>query len=203
MKYLFTFLLAACSFAAIAQIEEEEEMNEKKGFDIRRMFAGGSLNVGLGGGSFNLGANPQIGYSLTNWLDAGITTNIIYFSQRYNMGFGDLRQRSWNYGGGPFVKVFPISMIHLQAQYEYNWTSGNVEFLPTGEREKFNVSAPSLLVGAGYGRRIVGQTSFFTTILFDVTKNDNSPYVFYEGQSKIALPIIRAGLTFYFKKKYQ
>jgi hypothetical protein len=199
MKSILAILFVMISTNSFGQ--DEQTTDEKRGFDVERMFAGGSLNIGLGGGSFNLGANPQIGYSLNNWLDAGLTTNVIYYSQRYNIQGFDVRQRSWNYGGGPFIKVFPISMIHLQAQYEYNWISGNVENLANGVKEKFNVSAPSVLIGAGYGRRIVGETSFFTTILFDITKNENSPYVYTEGQGRIALPVLRAGLTFYFRKK--
>ncbi len=200
MKHLLTLLFTILTLTSFAQNEEEEE---KKGFDANKMFIGGSLNLGLGGSSFNLGANPQVGYSLTNWLDAGLTTNIIYFSQRYQATGFDVRQRSWNYGGGPFVKVFPISMIHLQAQYEYNWINGNAENLVNGFREKFSQSAPSLLIGAGYGRRVVGESSFFTTILFDVTKHDESPYVYREGQGKIALPVLRAGFTVYFARKRQ
>lgn len=196
MKKLLTLLLIAFSFTAFAQEENEEE--EKRGFNINRMYVGGSLNLGFGSGSFAVGANPQVGYSITNWLDLGITTNIIYGSQRYNYGSGfDIRQRSWNYGAGPFIKIFPINFIHLQAQYEYNWMTGTAENTVNGYKESFNMSAPSLLVGAGYGQRMIGNSSFFTTILFDVTKDVNSPYVLVEGQSKTSMPIVRAGLTFY------
>lgn len=196
MKKLLTLLLMAITINVSAQNEEEGE--EKRGFDKNRMFLGGSVNLGFGSGSFAVGANPQVGYSLTNWLDAGITTNIIYSSQRYVYSSGfDVRQRSWNYGGGPFIKIFPVNFIHLQAQYEYNWITGNAENLVNGFKEKFSIEAPSLLVGAGYGQRMVGNSSFFTTILFDVTRHENSPYVLVEGQSKTALPIVRAGFTFY------
>ncbi len=191
--------LVAATLPAIAQRDNEDD--ERRGFDKNRLFAGGSINVGFGAGSFAVGGNPQIGYSLTQWLDAGITTNIIYSSQRYNWYGSELRQRSWTYGGGPFVKIFPISMIHLQAQYEYNRISGNVEQISTGFRETFGVGAPSLLVGAGYGQRVVGQSSFFTTILFDVTKNEHSPYIMVEGQRRISQPIIRAGFTVYFGRR--
>lgn len=198
MKHLLTILLLAASLSTNAQRDEEEEKN---GFDLNRMYVGGSINLGFGSGSFAIGGNPQVGYSLTNWLDAGITTNLVYGSQRYNFNGIDIRQRSWTYGGGPFVKIFPINMIHLQAQYEYNFIKGNVENLQNGFREEFSVSAPSLLVGAGYGQRVIGQSSFFTTILFDITKNDNSPYVTAEGNSKIAMPVVRAGFTVYLGRK--
>jgi hypothetical protein len=200
MKKIFLAILFT-SLGILTFAQEEKEEEPSKGFKRENMFAGGSINLGLGGGSFNVGANPQIGYSVANWLDVGVTTNIIYFSQRYNISGYEIRQRSWNYGGGPFVRICPISMIHLQAQYEYNWTSGTAEDINSGTRQKFNVSAPSLLVGAGYGRRLVGESWFFTTVLFDVTKDVNSPYVYVEGQSKISLPIIRAGFNVYFNRK--
>lgn len=196
MKYIWIVLVMITSLAASAQEEE------RKGFDLNRMYVGGSLNLGFGTGSFAVGANPQVGYSVTNWLDAGITTNIIYSSQRYSLGPGfDIRQRTWNYGGGPFIKIFPINFIHLQAQYEYNWITGHAENLANNFREKFSVSAPSFLVGAGYGQRMIGQSSFFTTIMFDIMKHENSPYVLVEGNTKTALPVVRAGFTFYLGKR--
>jgi hypothetical protein len=199
MKYLFmTLLLLAGTFAAVAQ---EEDNEERKGFKRENIFLGTSLNVGIGNGGYVLGGNPQFGYSIAQWLDAGITTNLIYASQRY-LNFGrEVRQRSFNYGGGPFVRVFPINMIHLQAQYEYNWTSGNVQDIGSGQRQKFKVDAPSFLVGAGYGQRVVGRSSFYTTILFDLTKDVNSPYVLIEGNQKIAMPVFRAGFNIYLGPK--
>jgi hypothetical protein len=145
----------------------------------------------------------MVGYSLNNWLDAGLTTNIVYYTQRYrNFGF-DVRQRSINYGGGPFLRAFPFSFLHLQAQYEYNRTTGNVQDLQTGLKDKFKVDAPSLLVGVGYGGRVVGQSFFYTTLLFDVTKNEGSPYVIVEGNQRISQPILRAGFNIYLKPKKQ
>jgi len=184
-------------FVAMAANAQQEEPTAEKGFKIENMFVGGSLNLGIGGSSFNIGANPQVGYSVTNWLDVGLTTNVIYYSQRYIINSSEYRDKSWNFGGGPFVRICPINMIHLQAQYEYNWITGKATHLASGTQQKFNVSAPSVLLGAGYGRRIVGQSWFYTTVMFDVTKNANSPYVYVEGQSKLALPIVRAGFNVY------
>jgi hypothetical protein len=198
-------IAAMFTLTTLGVVAQRDSSDKKRGFDVERMFIGGSISLGLGNGNFTIGANPQVGYSVFNWLDAGITTNINYYTQRSTLLFNNagysLRQKAFNYGGGPFIRICPISMIHLQAQYEYNWISGTVEDLQTGAKEKFNVSAPSLLIGAGYGRRFVGESFFFTTILFDITKDDHSPYVYVEGSSKIALPIIRAGFNVYFRKR--
>jgi hypothetical protein len=209
-KLLFAVSFLTLTAVSFAQDEEqkrqdEEEDKSSRGFQIEKMFAGGSLNLGIGGGSFNIGANPQVGYSVANWLDVGVTTNIIYYSQRYDVLYNNaaygFRERTVNYGGGPFIRICPISMVHLQAQYEFNWITGNVEDVSTGTKTKIHHTAPSVLIGAGYGRRIVGQSWFFTTVLFDVTKADYSPYVYAEGQSKISLPIVRAGFNVYFGRK--
>jgi hypothetical protein len=198
MKKLLVVLAVSCfTYNSFAQKDDKEEQH---GFKRENVFVGGSIALGLGSNGFIGGANPQVGYSIAKWLDAGITTNIIYSSQRDP--YYDIRQKAVNYGIGPFIRICPVSIIHLQAQYEFNWTNGSVTDLQSGNKiGNFNVSAPSLLVGAGYGRRIVGSTFFYTTLLFDVTKNANSPYVYVEGNTKTSLPVIRAGFNVYLHRR--
>ncbi|HMX37234.1 MAG TPA: hypothetical protein PKA94_08110, partial [Ferruginibacter sp.] len=57
--------------------------------------------------------------------------------------------------------------------------------------------APSLLLGVGYasGREGIGDLYYYISLMFDVIRDRNSPYVEETASGKInALPIFRAGL---------
>jgi hypothetical protein len=189
----------AAGFSTMAQ-EVLEEEREKKGFRRDNIFIGGSLSLGLGSGTFSAGANPEIGYSIANWLDAGISTNINYYSLRaeYN---NSIRQRSTNYGVGTFVRIYPLNGFFIQAIPEYNWLNTrltDMSFAGAGNEYKIKEEAPSMLLGVGYGRRAIGGSSFFTAIMFDAGKNTSSPYIDSYGAK---LPIIRTGFNFYLRPK--
>ena len=56
------------------------------GFDFNKMFAGGSVVLGLGFGNnsqLTLGGNPEIGYTIFKNVDLGICGNYIYSSSSY------------------------------------------------------------------------------------------------------------------------
>ncbi|HEX8334166.1 MAG TPA: hypothetical protein VF622_16210 [Segetibacter sp.] len=199
-KIIIAFCLLVVGSASIAQ-ETLEDTTEQRGFRRDNIFIGGSIGFGLGTGTFNVGANPEVGYSIANWLDAGISTNINYFSLRaqYNSG---LRQRSTTYGGGVFTRIYPLRGFFIQAQPEYNWIKTTLKDMSFsgGQEYKFNEEAPSLLVGVGYGRRAIGASNFFTAIMIDLGNNRSSPYIDADGAK---LPIIRSGFNVYLRPKSQ
>jgi hypothetical protein len=175
--------------------EEEEEKSHK--FRRDNIFIGGAIGLGLSNGGFSAGANPEIGYSITNWLDAGISTNFNYYSYsaEYN---GGTRQRSFNYGAGTFVRVFPIRNVFLQVLPEYNRINTNLTDIYSGQGITYKQEAPSLLLGIGYASREVGRSSFYTVIMFDAGNNENSPYIGYLGTKQ---PILRTGFNFYLRPR--
>jgi hypothetical protein len=67
-----------------------------------------------------------------------------------------------------------------------------------GASYKYNANAPSLLLGIGYGRRVVGESSFYIALMFDAISNSNSPYNDIYGHP---LPVLRAGFDFYLHKR--
>jgi len=40
------------------------------------MFIGGGINLGFATNTFAVGATPEIGYSIAEWLDAGVSINL-------------------------------------------------------------------------------------------------------------------------------
>lgn len=195
---LFTCLFLLIGFSSFAQ--QDEEVDERKGkFKRENMFFGSSLNLSLGNRFFNVGINPELGYSLNKWLDAGVSLNINYFSQNATE-FSNTRFRNFNYGGGTFFRIWPVNFLHIQVQPEYNWISSSQKNVITGQSAKFNYSAESLLVGIGYGSRVVGGQYSYVTLMIDVLQNINSPY---RDQFNDPLPVFRAGFGVYLNRKKQ
>jgi hypothetical protein len=180
------------SFIAIAQEKEEEEEKEKMPFK-QTLFTGGSISLAFYNSTFLIGANPVFGSSLTKWLDAGIVVNYSYTSQRHVQQPYD-RLRQTVYGGGAFVKLYPVRFLFAQAQVEKNWI--HQKYIPSvsGITIKDKMQATSYLIGGGYttgrnGRG--GEPFYYLAVLFDISGNIFSPYTEGDGS---AIPIIRAGL---------
>jgi hypothetical protein len=195
-KFFFGLLLLTVVQALHAQ-DDYENHGENKGFKKENVFLGGALSLGFGSGSFAVGANPEIGYSVAKWLDAGLVFNINYYSQTYYdyYGYGqDLKAASFNYGGGVFMRAYPIPFIFLQLQPEYNWISYTNKY--NDLTDKSTVSAASLIGAIGYGQRIVGQGSYFFLIGLDLMTNKYSPYLDGYGHP---YPLIRGGFDVYLK----
>ena len=183
-KLILSLMLSTVVIGGLYAQEEEEE--EKGGWKKDHLFIGTSLNLGFSNG-FIIGLNPEIGYSINKFIDAGISTNFNYVTQRYQNVDAYLRYMA--IGGGPFVRIWPARMIFLGGQYEFNSiklsekVGGTVTY-------KENHTASSLLVGAGYGNRMIGESQFYTSIMIDALNDEYSPY---RDQLGRVLPVFRTG----------
>jgi hypothetical protein len=203
-KISVLFLAFLMTITAVAQEREEEKEEKEKGFKAENLFTGGSVTLSFFNRQTILGANPIFGYKITDWLDAGLAFNYVYASARDYSGYnyGDkLRQTVW--GPGAFVRLYPVKFLFIQGQLEHNFI--NQKYFPpgSGSTMKFKEEANSLLLGAGLaqGRERGSTTFYYISLLFDVLKNENSPYVdvtqnpsTFEKRVDI-LPIIRAGIN--------
>ena len=193
MKKIFVVVLMALCINAYSQDEGGEKEDVKKGFKKEKLFTGGSVTASFSSYYTVLGIAPQFGYSLTDWLDAGVTLNLNYTSQRdYNYGADKLRQTV--YGPGAFVRLFPVRFLFASAQYEYNII--HLKYVPAPNSgstpDKYNLNANSLLIGGGYagGKEKGNNTYYYLSISWDIYGDKNSPYIDGYGRSN---PIIRAG----------
>jgi hypothetical protein len=206
-KIVFSILLSTVVIAANAQREKDEE-EKGLGFRKENVFIGGSLALGYGsasstngvsgGSNLVIGLNPEIGYSFAQWVDVGFAFNAIYNSTRFNDYSYRYRQTAFNYGAGIFTRLYPINSFFIQAQPEHNWiayTQTNLD-QPGVPKIRQTVEANSFLLGIGYGQRLIGESSFFTVLMFDLNKELNSPY--RDGYGN-ALPIIRGGFNWYLR----
>lgn len=190
MKKVIVLFLLPLYFHASAQDKDNERV--RNGFEKQRLFTGGSANLGFSSGTTMIGLTPQLGYSVTDWMDAGITVNFNYVSQRDYYSTEKLRQTT--YGPGAFVRLFPIKFLFATAQYEYNFITQKYITAGNGgnSSQKTSFSANSLLVGGGYagGREKGNNTYYFLSVAWDIMGDKNSPYLDNLGRSN---PVIRAG----------
>lgn len=196
MKNLKTIFLALTILLSVKSFSQQNDVDDNKGqFKRENIFLGTGLNLGIANRSFNVGLNPEIGYSVTKWMDAGVSLNINYFSQNASE-FSSIRFRNFNYGGGTFLRIWPVNFLHLQIQPEYNWISSSQKNVLTGQTGSYKYNAGSLLVGVGYGSRMIGSHYSYVTLMIDVLQNINSPY---RDQYNDPLPVFRAGFGMYLK----
>jgi hypothetical protein len=186
MKHiLFILILTACNIHASAQSNK---------FHKDQMFLGTGLNLGFFNG-FIIGLNPEVGYSFNKIIDAGVSVNFNYITQ--NDPNIPRTYRQTIYGGGPFLRIWPMDRFFLSGQYEYNTIAYSEKFNGIIQN-RISYNASSLLVGGGFGSRFIGQSQFYTSIMIDVMGDRNSPYV---DQFNRQLPVFRTGFNFYFGNK--
>lgn len=173
----------------VAVVEEEEV---KTGFKKENLFVGGTVALGFGSGQTSFGLGPYFGYSLNKYIDAAISLNYNYVSQRDYLEIGDKIRQSV-IGPGAFVRLYPVKFLFAHAQFEQNFIK--LKYIPASNgnylssKETKNVS--SILVGPGFASgRGESKSFYYISVLFDVAKNMNSPYVDVQGRIN---PIIRAG----------
>ena len=218
-RLLLSILCTALMLSAFSQEDDKPKRlsKEEEPGHFRRdnVFIGGGVGLGFSsstyGSNFNFGITPEVGYSLSSWLDAGVSLNLNYYSYNYGYtGGGTTKQHSFNYGGGVFVRAYPLQEFFIQVQPEYNFISTKLTNTNNSGVFHLNQKAPSFLVGIGYGRRIVGQSGFYTALLLDLGQDNASPYRQVSTDaygnatgSTYAIPVIRAGFTFYLRPKKQ
>jgi hypothetical protein len=200
-------LLSGC-FIASAQKETGEPDEQKGRFKKENLFTGGGVTVSFSNYTTVLGASPMLGYSINRWIDAGIIFNFNYISNRHVTYFvsfpppgyyftSDDKLRQTVFGPGVFARVYPINFLFVQAQAEQNFIKQKLIFDNGAPTQKESLSATSLLVGAGYcnGREGTGSLFYYLSVMVDVAKDRNSPYLEETSSGRLnILPIIRAGL---------
>ena len=199
MKHLMLVVVLASIMTTVFGQDEREEID--KGFKKENLFTGGSITASFFTGGTILGANPMFGYKLTEWADAGLVFNYTYQGRRDYIYLDDkLRQNV--FGPGVFTRLYPFRFLFVQGQVEHNFTTVKYTY-PGGLVQKEKTDANSVLVGAGIaqGRQRGSNIFFYLSILFDVLKNPNSPYVnnvYNSAGERIrtdVVPIFRAGIN--------
>ena len=188
-------LFSALLFCNLLPAQNADQNLDHGKFKKENIFIGTGINLGIANNSFNAGINPEIGYSITKWLDAGLAFNLNYLSQNTS-AYSSVKYQNLSYGAGSFIRIWPVSFFHIQIQPEYNWINSNQKDMSTGNSLKYNYNVGSLLVGVGYGSHFIGNRYSFVTLMIDVLQNKNSPY---RDQFNDPIPVFKAGFGMYLK----
>ncbi len=198
--------VACILFSLSAYSQEKNIVEERGGFKKENLFTGGGITLSFSNNGSVLGAAPVFGYSIAKWLDAGLVLNYVYSSTRHvtyynpNNGsyfYSDDKLRQSTYGPGAFVRIYPVKFLFAHAQIEHNFISQKLIPVNGSGAIKDKTQATSFLIGGGYssGRDFKGDMFYYISILFDINKNPNSPYVENTQSNTVnVLPIIRAGI---------
>lgn len=192
IAFLMISSLLLCDLLSAQSLEPT---TEKGKFKQENLFIGTGINLGIANKSFNVGINPEIGYSLTKWLDAGIALNLNYFSQNAS-DYSTIKYQNLSYGAGSFIRIWPVSFFHIQIQPEFNWINSTQKNMANNTTLKYNYNAGSLLVGIGYGSHFIGNRYSYVTLMMDVLQDRNSPY---RDQFNDPIPVFKAGFGMYLK----
>jgi hypothetical protein len=195
------FLVMACVASSAAVIAQDEETEEKRFSD--NLFIGGSVTISFFSGQTVLGANPMFGYKIADWVDAGIIFNYLYSTMRDAYQYDDQIKQT-TLGPGVFMRLYPVNILFIQGQFERNFITQKYFPPGNGPVEKSDVDVNSFLVGGGLaqGRQKGGTTFYYISVLFDVLKDEFSPYTNVSvnpnnpSQRRVDIvPIIRAGVN--------
>jgi hypothetical protein len=185
-----SFLALACSFLSFSAFAQRDN---EPGDWKKNLFTGGSVSFGVFNNTFLIGGNPVFGYSLTDYVDLALQVNYTYNSIRDYNGIFNNKLRQSVYGGGAWLRLYPLRSIFLQGQLEHNFI--RQRSIPVlGPPEVRTIDAGSVLVGGGYTSNRWGKGGvpfYYLSILFDVSGNLYSPYTDAYGRS---VPVFRGGI---------
>ncbi len=192
-QYPVIFLLACFSAAAVAQPAAEEESNPV--FKKENLFAGGGVTASIFNNITVLGINPYFGYSVTRWMDAAVSMNFNYISERNYVIDGD-KVRQTILAPGAFMRLYPFKFLYAEVQFERNFV--HQKYIPAPysgyaeEKVKYNVN--TLLAGIGYAsdREEDDDEFFFISLSADLLRKYGSPYT---TSNNNIFPILKAGVN--------
>jgi len=191
-KLLVTALFAALVSIGFAQDEEDSTEEKTGGFKKEYLFSGGNINLSFFNSVTVLGASPQLGYSVTNWLDAGVIFGYTYSSERD--GYTNDKFRQTIIGPGAFARLFPVNFLFASVQFEHNFI--RQKYIPASGNNTvtYRVDENSLLIGAGYtsGRSFRNSPYYYFSVSVDILNKPNSPYT---DRFNNLLPVVVAGFN--------
>jgi len=173
------------------RVRPKKQTNHEGGFDIDRLVVGGSLNLWLGSIT-NIGIAPMIGYRITDKFAAGVKVGYNYYRYKDQFSYINFNNETKYYtvkqnlySASIWARHMIWENIFAAAELEaniYDYYDGTYEWNSAGTELTFNkklVTAPSVLIGAGFKQPLSDRASFTATILFDVLQDK---YSLYNGQ---------------------
>ncbi|TXH22911.1 MAG: hypothetical protein E6Q95_01315 [Chitinophagaceae bacterium] len=197
MKKVFKFICLSVVVITSSNVQAQSthissENTTKTNTNLERVFVGGNLSAGFSKYAGGFGISPIVGYNVNKFFDIG--ANLSY-SHSYNKDYYYDGSKSVqnNFGVGAFARAFPVDFLFVQTQLEQNFFNEKYRPNKNASYVKYNSSAPSLLVGGGLVSGRINRSSFFYfSVMVDVLRNKNSPYISKDGRMQ---PVFGAGVN--------
>jgi len=168
-KFLILFFLTILLHNSYSQEYDPytyQDIDEKKVLSDKVFFGGG---LGLQFGTFTLiKLTPEIGFRPVEILETGIGAYYMY-SKNFVYHIS-----SHVYGGSGFARLYVFQNFFLKGEYELL----NVDEIDytTGYYSGRRIFVPGLLGGIGYRQQVGKRSAFLTTVLYNFTMTENTPY---------------------------
>jgi len=172
MKYFMIFILAAFSIASAQQSDTTKTKtsyppSKYESQKPSKVYYGGGIGFSFWGDYFRISVEPMLGYKFTPQLSGGVKIAYEYINDS-----GSSLSSIWNnFGGSLLLRYRVIPQIYAHAEYAYMSYQHSIGSI-SGER----YWVPFLLLGGGYSQQITRNTWAYAQVLFDVIKDENSPY---------------------------
>ncbi|MFK7757018.1 MAG: hypothetical protein AB8B53_08825 [Flavobacteriales bacterium] len=169
-KFLILFLSVFLSLGALAQDYNPEPEKDDSGPSFKdRLVLDGNVVLQFGNITV-LGANPQIGYRITETLTAGIGYNYQYFSFNYGNG---TRAVDALYGPTAFANARIFDNYFLRADFQ------TLKYVQSSnlDANAFEFNLDRLLLGGGMIQPISDRVSAYFGAFIDVLSPNPTPIV--------------------------
>jgi hypothetical protein len=161
--FVMAFVLITGSFAQ----ESDKKETPKYRQEPSKVYWGGQLGLSFGS-FFRIAVIPMVGYKVTPKFHVGGT---IGYSYTKDTRSEQITVESHNYGGSAFTRYLIVKGLYGHAEFAYwsfKYQTENIE----GDR----TWVPFLLLGGGYIQPISPSTAIFVEALWDVLRDENSPF---------------------------
>jgi hypothetical protein len=173
MKRLFSLTFLFLSFCAFTQydidkVQKDTSVNENKLnlFKLKEnIYVGGEFGLSLSNISTYVFVAPFVGYDITEKFSAGISgmyqfSRVRWFSQTAT---------SHAYGGGVFLRYFPIKQLIVQSEFDLY----NAQDFFTQDYKRVNV--PAFMSGLGYANYLGEDAYYQILLMYDFIQDKNMP----------------------------
>ena len=160
------FVLLSVSFAQETEKEKEQPKKMTKQ-QPSKVYWGGQLGLSFGS-YFRLAIIPMVGYKVTPKFHVGGTLG---YSYTKDSRYENATITSHNFGGSVFTRYLIVRGLYAHTEFaywSYKYQTENIE----GDR----TWVPFLLVGGGYIQPVSPSTAVFIELLWDVLRDENSPF---------------------------
>ena len=170
MRFLIIILLASFSITFAQQTDTTKTTYPPSKYESQKpskVYYGGGVGFSFWNDYFRISVEPMIGYKFTPKLSGGLKVAYEYINDS-----GSSLSSTWhNFGGSLLLRYRIIPQFYAHAEFaymSYQYSVGGY----TSDRDW----VPFLLLGGGYSQQISRNTWAYAQVLFDVIKDENSPY---------------------------